>query len=246
MNDKLARNKCILDICYYIMWCLILVLLAVFGTYQVGCMMELSNECSFTHTYLWAKPLAVLNILVWIVLSCTTITFVVMLQRRFAQAEFNGPRRKLIGFLMAFSLSFAVRATWDLVTINIDVEKPRPMAVLLFFVYFLTEWMPIFVIYLYHFWAFYEHYKMRNGDKTTNDTTYQLAAPTTESINMTKRDEFRMLLVNPGSATDNSSRSTAANSSLIASAQVDQSSISKLLLRTQSKDGTDQAASGLI
>lgn len=172
MNDKLARNKCILDTFYYIMWCLILVVLAVFGTYQGGCMMELwPTECDFKHTYLWAEPLAVLNILVWIMLSCTTITFVVMLQRRFAQAEFNGPRRKLIGFLMAFSLSFAVRASWDLVTAHIDVERPGPMAALLVAVYFLTEWMPIFVIYLYHFWAFYEHYKMRNGDKTTNDTT---------------------------------------------------------------------------
>ena len=104
-----------------------------------------------------------MNVLVWILLIISTVTFVIMLTRRFAQAEFSGPRRKLIGFLSVFSLSFMVRAAWDIVAHFFEPKKQLYMALIVFMIYFITEWIPIFVIYLYHFWAFYEHYNMKYG-----------------------------------------------------------------------------------
>ena len=109
---------------------------------------------------MWAEELAILNIIAATILVGSTTTFIVMLQKRFASAEFNGPRRKLITFLSIFCLSFIVRAIWDLLKLEPDQGV---MAVLIFFVYFVTEFLPIFVIYIYHFWAFYEHFKMKNG-----------------------------------------------------------------------------------
>jgi len=114
---------------------------------------------------MWTVPLAISNVIVWILLAVSTCTFVVMLRRRFAESEFSGPRRKLIGFLSVFSLSFFVRATWDLVAEAVHMKSELSMALLVFFIYFLTEWVPIFVIYMYHFWAFYQHYKMKQQEK---------------------------------------------------------------------------------
>ena len=134
-------------------------------------MAEASEKCKFQHTYMWPRTLAVLNIIIWVVLAATTITFVVMLKRRYAAAEFASPRRKLIGFLSVFSWSFFVRGTWDLVASKVKDLTPWQMAILVTFVYFFTEWFPIFIIYLYHFWAFYKHYKMKTGEATPGDTT---------------------------------------------------------------------------
>ena len=125
------------------------------------------ENCPFKVTYMWASTLAIINIIIWVLLAATTCTFIVMLRRRFSAAEFSSPRHKLVGFLSVFSISFFVRGTWDILTqtsLNFD-SQPTGLAVLIFFVYFVTEWVPIFVVYLYHFWAFYEHYKLKKLEK---------------------------------------------------------------------------------
>ena len=101
--------------------------------------------------------MALLNIFVWILLFLTTCSFVRMLNKRFGEKEFAGPKCKLFFFLCVFSLSFFIRGSWDLVvtTTHLNFENEQEKAILIFFVYFLTEWLPIFVIYLTHLWAFY-------------------------------------------------------------------------------------------
>ena len=80
-----------------------------------------------------------------------------MLNKRFGEDEFSGPKCRLIVFLVVFSFGFFVRGTWDLVVkySAFDLDDPQVMAVLIFVVYFFTEWMPIFVIYVAHTHAFF-------------------------------------------------------------------------------------------
>ena len=103
-----------------------------------------------------AYPLAILNILLWIILMAATLTFVRMLNMRFGEKEFSGPKCQLFIFLCVFSLSFLVRGSWDIYTVYRDeeFENPRIDAATLFLVYFCTEVLPIFVIYLMHIRAF--------------------------------------------------------------------------------------------
>ena len=94
-----------------------------------------------------------------------TLTFVSMLNKRFGEAEFAGPKRKLKFYLAVFSLSFFVRGTWDLFVANtnvVDTLSPAQFAPVLFFIYFLTEWLPVFIIYLAHVAAFHELLKRQN------------------------------------------------------------------------------------
>ena len=81
-----------------------------------------------------------------------------MLNHRFGEKEFAGPKCRLFFYLSVFSLSFFVRGTYDLVLVvsGDDWQSERVQAMLLFLVYFLTEWLPIFVIYLTHLYAFIE------------------------------------------------------------------------------------------
>lgn len=64
-----------------------------------------------------------MNVAVWILLSVSTCSFVQMLNKRFGEEEFSGPKCRLIIFLAVFSLSFFIRGTWDLViTIKSDLK----------------------------------------------------------------------------------------------------------------------------
>ena len=88
-----------------------------------------------------------------------------MLNHRFGEEEFAGPKRRLQFFLFVFSISFFIRGTYDLVT---QLKTPKTtdknwsaVAGMMFTLYFLTEWLPIFVIYLTHLWAFHSLLKRR-------------------------------------------------------------------------------------
>ena len=59
--------------------------------------------------------LALANIVVWIILAFSTVSFIRMLNKRFGEQEFAGPKCRLIFFLSVFSLSFFVRGAYDLV-----------------------------------------------------------------------------------------------------------------------------------
>ena len=167
-KQKLARNKLILDICYYILWAIIISMVVTFGYKEGVCVVK--QNCIFEHTYMWPMPLAVTVVIVWIVLAFTTCIFVIMLHRRYSDSSFASPRRKLIGFLSVFSLSFFVRGTWDfIISSAIHLQDETSMAILIFFVYFVTEWVPIFVIFLYHFWAFYQHYRIMKRNLSEKD-----------------------------------------------------------------------------
>ena len=90
-------------------------------------------------------------------LAYTTCLFVRMLNRRFGEDEFSGPKCKFFTFLFVFSISFAIRGSWDLgILIHpVDLRTDQEFAGVLFLLYFFTEWLPIFVIYLTHLWAFH-------------------------------------------------------------------------------------------
>ena len=76
------------------------------------------------------------------------------------------------------------------------------MASVIFFVYFITEWLPIFVIYLNHFLAFYgiiRRHKLRCQTELSNATAVttvdqEMTADMQQQVS--RRDEFAMLIAN--------------------------------------------------
>ena len=106
--------------------------------------------------YFGPSYLAGANVIVWIALTVVTIIFIKMLNKRFGEEEFNGPKRRLKFYLAIFSLSFCVRGSWDIaISVNpITWNDPKKFAPVLFTLYFLTEWLPIFILYLAHILAF--------------------------------------------------------------------------------------------
>ena len=77
------------------------------------------------------------------------------------------------------------------------------MAVLIFVVYFFTEWLPIFVIYLTHLWAFYNVHKQQRkrerGSETTEAGQSNIHTSTLEQTLPFTRDEaeFHMNILAP-------------------------------------------------
>ena len=139
-----------------VLYALFVLCIIGFFTYYVVC--ELSDECEFQGSNTIALPLAILNFVVWVMLLYATCTFVHMLNKRFGEQEFSGPKCKLRTFLSVFSLSFFVRGSWDFFTspfiFGTPLASDATMAALIFFLYFLTEVVPIFVIYFMHVKAF--------------------------------------------------------------------------------------------
>jgi len=159
LKRKLARNKRILRISYYVLYSVLITMLAAF---LIGWGHCINSGCDFKGAYYLPKPLAYLNIIVWALLAVTTISFIIMINKRFGDKEFGAPKCKLIAFLSVFSISFFLRGTWDLVAYKFEPSK-EVMAILIFLVYFFTEWLPIFVTYLTHYWAFKQHNLRRNS-----------------------------------------------------------------------------------
>ena len=128
-------------------------LIAIFTSFEA---VYLSNDKDMSGSYFMPLGLSLLNILLWIVLVITNRSFVSMLNKRFGEAEFNGPKCKLLIFLIVFSLSFFIRGAWDLVMSiqPIEFDNNLEKAIVIFLIYFITEWVPIFVIYSTHLWAF--------------------------------------------------------------------------------------------
>ena len=145
-----------------------------------------------------------------------TCSFVSMLNKRFGEAEFSGPKCKLYIFLSVFSLSFFVRGAWDLFLHYSNVlwwDNQQNYAAMIFMVYFLTEWCPIFVIYLNHLLAFYgiiRRQRQRLYSEMTNMAATTVGAQSliaTEAVNLEelkKRDEFAMLIANVPRSPSNS------------------------------------------
>ena len=130
----------------------------------------LYQDCDFAGSYFGPLYLSILNIVVWLMLIITTCSLVRMLNRRFGEAEFAGPKCKFFTFLGVFSLSFFIRGTWDLGIIihPMSTKSEETMAIILFMLYFFTEWLPIFVIYLTHLWAFHSLVK-RHRERRKNE-----------------------------------------------------------------------------
>lgn len=122
-----------------------------------------AKDHTYQGSYFGPLYLAIMNVIVWILLSVSTLSFVRMLNKRFGEKEFSGPKRRLIFFLVIFSLSFFVRGAWDTyiaIVSSPNWSKPA-MALSIFIVYFLTEWLPVFVIFLAHLLAFRDQIKKR-------------------------------------------------------------------------------------
>jgi len=148
LNARIRRNERILDWSYYGLYISAICVLLFFISLEIHAVV---THKDFQHAYYLPRVCAILYIVVWIFLFVSTWSFIVMLNKRFGEAKFTGPKCKLIGFLSVFSLSFFVRGTWDLIAPFVSISSGASMAVLMFTVYFLTELLPIFVIYLAHY-----------------------------------------------------------------------------------------------
>ena len=152
LKRQVQLNQRILTICYIVLYTLMAILILSFA---ITTIVYAQKGHTFDGTYFAPLVLAISTIVVWFLLTLATCSFVSMLNKRFGEAEFTGPKRKLLAFLCVFSLSFFVRGTWDLFIHFWDIEfNESGMAAVIFAVYFLTEWLPIFVIYLNHLLAF--------------------------------------------------------------------------------------------
>ena len=157
LKEKIAKNRKVLEYSYVVLYAL---MLGTILTFIVVWACYLSDYIESTPgTAIGAIYLALLNIVVWIMLALSTLAFISMLNKRFGEAEFTGPKCRLIFFLSVFSLSFFVRGTYDLVA-TLKEHPPDDqtnwgrMAAMMFTLYFFTEWLPIFSIYLTHLMAF--------------------------------------------------------------------------------------------
>ena len=157
----------------------------------------MGRKLDLSGAYFGPLYLAILNVMVWIALTVATCTFIQKINKRFGEAEFNGPKLKLKFYLAVFSLSFFVRGTWDLaITIKPIVwDDPKKFAPVLFSLYFLTEWTPIFILYLAHTQAFVKLIKRERERAQSLDTSNgKVSEPSflvPEDYN--KHDEFNML-----------------------------------------------------
>ena len=112
MKRKIETNQTILSVIYIFLFVfmasIMLFFISVAIVYQ-------HDKLELSGTYFGPLELAISNIFVWILLILATCSFVSMLNKRFGEAEFTGPKRKLIIYLCVFSLSFFVRGSYDLV-----------------------------------------------------------------------------------------------------------------------------------
>ena len=113
------------------------------------------------HAYTFELPLGILNVVVWAALCWSTCSFVSMINKRFGR-DFQNAKCKLFTVLFLFSMSFLIRATWDFYIKahpDMKVENDVVWAIIIFMLYFTTEWLPMSVVYLVHFFDFYRNLK---------------------------------------------------------------------------------------
>lgn len=111
LKIKMKRNKRFLDGSYFAIYIMLFIIIAFFTSAEVFCVMK---HCDFEGSYFGPLYLAIFNIVVWFMLALSTFVFVRMLNNRFGETEFTGPKIKFFTFLTVFSLSFAIRGSWDL------------------------------------------------------------------------------------------------------------------------------------
>ena len=82
-----------------------------------------------------------------------------MINKRFGK-EFAAAKFKLFTVLILFSASFLVRASWDIYIKfdpNMHFDNEIVWGIVLFSLYFTTEWLPLSVVYFMHFFDFYRN-----------------------------------------------------------------------------------------
>ena len=190
LKSKMAKNQRILDISYIALYSVMFAILLTFVVTEIVCT---TKSCDLKGSYFGPAYLSISNIVVWVMLLISTFSFLSMLNKRFGEEEFKGPKNKLRIFLAIFSLSFLIRGTWDAVLsmYGFDLHKnERLAAALIFIVYFFTEWLPIFVIYLSHFTAFYaikHRSSKKRGKKRENG---QVGEESPSSQNLVASDDM--------------------------------------------------------
>ena len=186
LKRKVQLNQRILTISYIVLYSLMGILIL---TFAITAIVYTKKDHIFDGTYFAPLVLAISNILVWFLLLLATCSFVSMLNKRFGEAEFSGPKCKLFFFLSVFSLSFFVRGTWDLFIHFWDVEfSESGMAAVIFAVYFFTEWLPIFIIYLNHLLAFLTIIR-RQKQRCLTEVTTMTVATTANAGDHCEQDE---------------------------------------------------------
>ena len=86
-----------------------------------------------------------------------------MINKRFG-SDFANAKCKLFVTLSLFSISFLIRASWDLwikwhPDMDLQSNDGTTWAIILFTLYFFTEWLPLGVVYLVHFLDFYKNWQ---------------------------------------------------------------------------------------
>ena len=86
---KIKKNQRFLDISYLILYCFFFIIVAFFVGAFFYCV---ESKCNFEGSYFGPLYLAAMNLIVWIMLIWTTCSFVRMLNKRFGETEFTGPK----------------------------------------------------------------------------------------------------------------------------------------------------------
>ena len=108
-KTQTQRNSTLLRITYIGILIFSLTVIIGFIVVQILAMTGDSAE----HSYALELPLGILNLTVWIFLCWSTCSFVSMINKRFG-SDFSDAKCNLFTALALFSVSFLIRATWDL------------------------------------------------------------------------------------------------------------------------------------
>lgn len=154
--ERQAGTKRAKHVLLALYWMIGLAMGAIFLTFFVWafyCKFTTDQICQFEKSASLVLPIAVLNLVIWALLLATTLFFVRTINKRFG-AAFRPARIKLLLFMTLFSLSFGLRGSWDIAQYADDRfmagATDEINAATMFFIYFVCEWLPIFVIYLHH------------------------------------------------------------------------------------------------
>lgn len=145
---------------------IMLVIIFIILLFLVQIVIQQNQADDLQGAYFQPFPLAIANIVLAALLAASTYVFLSMLTRKFGADKFRKARRKCLVVLVVFSLSFVVRSAWDFLISFLPMDfPPMQMAAILFFFYFFSEWLPIFVVFFQHAISVYNLQKAKQQEQ---------------------------------------------------------------------------------
>ena len=107
-----ARNLRVLRLLFSFVGALMVFILAFFLTWSIVCSEPTTDMCSFDNPNAMLGYIVAFNLIVLVLLICSTTFFTRTINKRFG-SDFRSAKIRLLVFLGFFVTSFAVRAGWD-------------------------------------------------------------------------------------------------------------------------------------